>query len=194
MKRRQFFSALAAVPVAARAATQVNVTQPVIPAPGRPADGITHLGTPIASALDRFIDQLSRNKLWRTAEEAGRQWTVRDVAGPGDRGLDIQLARGYRIQSQYLTDLGEYFELGHFEFETNGWVRGATLMYGRMDDGAHPARVYGAYRQCGMLHLPQGLPFAAHYIHEPSGLVMRAVADEDLAYDTLTIRWDLLLG
>lgn len=111
--------------------------------------------------------------------------------------LTEQWNHGYIIESEYIVEHPPVFDVERFRRETNRWIRGTQLAMA--GDEAHVPWVsaieaFGGKRCVGMPFLPIGLVWAAHYLDEATGMVMRAVSQYDIVHAHVAVRWDVLCG
>lgn len=129
------------------------------------------------------------------------------------RGRTLQVVPGTRVVLAYqwntsvemgFIDIDHFhrvgFPLSWFRWATDTCPRGAACCPARPLYGADlfsvpdpdPAQVFAELRSVGMPILPSGLTWAAHYMDEDTGMVMRVVALADILVDELVVRWDVI--
>lgn len=119
-----------------------------------------------------------------TTDRAGTQATANSV-------ILEQANTGFECDPIYLSDTAPVFDLARFRRLTDRWTRGCELCIG---SGGDAAELFAAAQVVRMPVLPLGPRWAAHYVDEKTGLVMRALMDYNLETDVYVFRWDVLYG
>lgn len=164
---------------------------------------VTVLGMPADTPAQRAMQGLSEDVLRRVSAAIGThryRTCCHHKLGMRDGGVVLahQLHTWYRFDATCVADeVPTPFDLEHFQNWTSHWSEGQILQ-GFVED-VHPptpldVRGLRAGRLVGMPYLPDGLYWSAHLIDEPTGLVMRVLAEYDISTDDLLIRWDILYG
>lgn len=83
-------------------------------------------------------------------------------------------------------------DLERFRSFTDRWYQGKQLYIG--PEGVPPEEMFMDRLVVGRPVLPAGLLWAAHYVDEQTGLVMRAVADHSIVHEHTLCRWDVICG
>ena len=177
--------------------------------PTVPRPGIHILGPEAVGADGRLMRGLSDDVFERLIQAYRRVWlpvgrTLRcvDLSRPGDHTIEGELREQWNtswvMAAAFTTDHPPYFDLAAFRGATNRWIRGTWMCperYGVVPDVPPPvAEMFGAARIIGMPILPSGLLWAAHYVDEDTGLVMRALFDYKANVDEFLMRWDVVCG
>lgn len=116
-------------------------------------------------------------------------------------GITEQWNIGYTLYPSDV-DGNKPFDWERFRDQTEVWGQGKYLCVGGWMPSLHNLQAkrpsmrdtWAQVTRVGHPALPRGLRLSEYRFDEPTGLVMRALADYSLAGDATTIRWDIIVG
>lgn len=153
----------------------------ILPQRGYQEDpGTIHVRQLCAAAFD----QLCRDLI-----PFGKTFRVVDGYRVGDRGVTHQWNTGWSYNLGAMTHRPDEFD--RFLTAMSGWSLGNMLVKG---GPVKALDAFGPRTLMAMPPLPFGLTWAANYLEEQSGVVMRGLAIADVMTDEHTLRFDVLCG
>lgn len=185
--RRSAWSRDAASPPGHNQPSTVHVLGPVLD---------TRLGRLTRSLSDDVFDRLIQSLAGCSFKVTVLQRLGEALWGPRSVACLTRQGNTYwSLSGDYLCDVPPEFPLQAFRLQTDHWDEGLLIPHENFDRG--PANTSGMFRKAtimGMPRLPDGLGWAAHYVDERTGTVMRALMDYEINTDGYTLRYDVICG